>query len=344
MPLTALVLELRGDDAESLSEALLEAGALSVSCEEVRQARSAGLEEPSGPSSWPWVRLTALCSSGHDEDVLSRACVASRVAIPAHARSGIPDEDWVARSRSEFGPIRVSARLWIVPSWGTLPEGDAVKLLLDPGLAFGTGSHATTRLCLRWLESTIAGGETVLDYGCGSGILAIAALKLGASRAVGVDIDPDAVAAARANARRNGVRGEFLECSSPLTLMADLVVANILANPLKVLSPLLALQFGLEADTLLVLAAALAIGTPVLSLLGAACSALTLGARGGGMLLALLALPLFVPILIFGAGAAQAQASGLSPSPHLSLLAAGLIVAAMGLPAAVCLAIRIALD
>ena len=114
--------------------------------------------------------------------------------------------------------------------------------------------------------------------------------------------------------------------------------------PLTVLSPLLALQYGLEADTLLVLAAALAIGTPVLSLLGAACSALTLGARGGGMLLALLALPLFVPILIFGAGAAQAQASGLSPSPHLSLLAAGLIVAAMGLPGAVCLAIRIALD
>jgi len=114
--------------------------------------------------------------------------------------------------------------------------------------------------------------------------------------------------------------------------------------PLTVLSPLLALQYGLDAQTLVVLAAALAIGTPILSLLGAACSALTLGARGGGMLLALLALPLFVPVLIFGAGAAQAQASGLSPSPHLSLLGAGLIVAAMGLPAAVCAAVRIALD
>ena len=114
--------------------------------------------------------------------------------------------------------------------------------------------------------------------------------------------------------------------------------------PLTVLSPLLALQYGLDAGTLAILAAALAIGTPVLSLLGAACSALTLGARGGGMLLALLALPLFVPVLIFGAGAAQAQASGLSASPQLSLLGAGLIVAAMALPAAVCLAIRIALD
>jgi heme exporter protein B len=107
---------------------------------------------------------------------------------------------------------------------------------------------------------------------------------------------------------------------------------------------LLALQYGLAADTLAVLACALALGTPVLSLLGGACTALTLGARGGGMLLALLALPLFVPVLIFGAGAAEAQASGLSPAPHLSLLGAGLIVAGMALPGAVCVAIRIALD
>jgi len=241
VPLTALVLNVRGEDAERLSEALLEAGALSVSCEEARpRATAADLAEPSGPASWPSVRLTAVCQGESDEDVLGRACTASGVSIPAHDRSRIPDEDWVARSRTEFGPIRVSPRLWIVPSWDTPPEADAVSLRLDPGLAFGTGSHATTRLCLRWLERRIAGGETVLDYGCGSGILAIAALKLGAARAVGVDIDSDAVAAARANARRNGVRGEFLECGSPLTLTADLVVANILANPLKVLAPLLA--------------------------------------------------------------------------------------------------------
>ena len=114
--------------------------------------------------------------------------------------------------------------------------------------------------------------------------------------------------------------------------------------PLTLLSPLLGLQYGLAADTLAALALALLLGTPVLSLLGAACTALTLGARGGGMLLALLALPLFVPILIFGAGAAEAQASGLSPAPHLSLLAAGLIVAVMAVPFAVCTAVRIALD
>jgi heme exporter protein B len=114
--------------------------------------------------------------------------------------------------------------------------------------------------------------------------------------------------------------------------------------PLTVLSPLLGLQYGLGGDTLLALAAALTIGTPVLSLLGAACTALTLGARGGGMLLALLALPLFVPVLVFGAGAAEAQASGLSAAPHLSILAAGLLVALVGLPPAVCAAVRIAMD
>jgi heme exporter protein B len=114
--------------------------------------------------------------------------------------------------------------------------------------------------------------------------------------------------------------------------------------PLTALSPLLGLQYGLAPDTLAALAASLALGTPVLSLLGAACTALTLGARGGGMLLALLALPLFVPVLIFGAGAAEAQSSGLSPLPHLSLLAAGLIVAVMAVPFAACAAIRIAMD
>jgi len=239
---TALVLEVRGHEAESLSDALLEAGALSVSFEEAHSAaREPDLPEPGEPASWPLVRLTALCASDHEpEQVLQRACAASGLAIRAHRLSSIPDQDWVARSRSEFGPIRVTPRLWIVPSWHSPPDAGALNLVLDPGLAFGTGSHATTRLCLRWLEARITGGETVLDYGCGSGILAIAALKLGASRAVGIDIDPDAVAEAGANARRNGVVGEFLESGSPLALTADLVVANILANPLKVLAPILA--------------------------------------------------------------------------------------------------------
>jgi len=241
---TALVLEVKGEEVDSLSDALLDAGALSVSCENARAETAAQVPhfDGSGESvSWPRVKLTALCEvQAEPEQLLLRACNLAGIAVPVHELRSVPDEDWVARSREQFGPIRVSATLWIVPTWRSPPEPDAINLVLDPGLAFGTGSHPTTRLCLQWLERSIAGGETVLDYGCGSGILAIAALKLGARRAVGVDIDPDAVATARANARRNGVAGEFLEDCAPLTFTADLVIANILANPLKLLAPILA--------------------------------------------------------------------------------------------------------
>jgi ribosomal protein L11 methyltransferase len=241
---TALVLEVKGEEVDSLSDALLDAGALSVSCENVRAETAAQVPhfDGSGESvSWPRVKLTALCKvRAEPEQLLLRACNLAGIAVPVHELRSVPDEDWVARSREQFGPIRVSATLWIVPTWRSPPEPDAINLVLDPGLAFGTGSHPTTRLCLQWLERSIAGGETVLDYGCGSGILAIAALKLGARRVVGVDIDPDAVATAQANAQRNDVAGEFLEDCAPLTFTADVVIANILANPLKLLAPILA--------------------------------------------------------------------------------------------------------
>ncbi|TMH80065.1 MAG: 50S ribosomal protein L11 methyltransferase [Betaproteobacteria bacterium] len=244
MTFTALVLEVKGEEVDSLSDALLDAGALSVSCENARAETAAQVPhfDGSGESvSWPRVKLTALCKvQAEPEQLLLRACNLAGIAVPVHELRSVPDEDWVARSREQFGPIRVSATLWIVPTWRSPPEPDAINLVLDPGLAFGTGSHPTTRLCLQWLERSIAGGETVLDYGCGSGILAIAALKLGARRAVGVDIDPDAVATARANARRNDVAGEFLEDCAPLMFTADVVIANILADPLKLLAPMLA--------------------------------------------------------------------------------------------------------
>ena len=198
-------------------------------------------DESGESASWPRVKITALCKNQSEpERLLLRACDRAGIAVPVHEVRKIPDEDWVAKSKEQFGPIRVSVRLWIVPTWRTPSDPEAINLVLDPGLAFGTGSHPTTRLCLQWLERIIAGGETVLDYGCGSGILAIAALKLGARRAVGVDIEPDAVATARANAQRNRVAGEFLEARAPLTFAADVVIANILANPLKVLAPMLA--------------------------------------------------------------------------------------------------------
>jgi ribosomal protein L11 methyltransferase len=146
----------------------------------------------------------------------------------------------VRASQAQFAPIRISARLWIVPSWHAAPDPDALNIRLDPGLAFGTGSHPTTRLCLRWLDQLVRPASSVLDYGCGSGILAIAALKLGARAAVGVDVDPAAVAAARENAARNEVAARFVSSEVALAHPADLVVANILANPLIVLAPVLA--------------------------------------------------------------------------------------------------------
>jgi len=240
----ALVLVVKAEEADHLSDALLDAGALSVGCEDARAepAAEAPPFDGSGESvSWARVRLTALCKAQPEpEQLLLRACNRAGIAVPVHELCPVPDEDWVAKSREQFGPIRVSSHLWIVPTWRQAPEPDAINLVLDPGLAFGTGAHPSTRLCLQWLERSIAGGETVLDYGCGSGILTIAALKLGARRAVGVDIDPDAVGTARANARRNDVAGEFLEVCAPLTFTADVVIANILANPLKVLAPMLA--------------------------------------------------------------------------------------------------------
>ncbi len=244
MAFVAIVVELDADEGARLGDALIDAGALSVDCEDAASGTSSETtvyDEPGEIASWPRLKLTALCKIREDpERLLNCACALAGINTPAYELRAIADEDWVRRSQEQFSPIEVSERLWVVPSWHTPPRPDAINLVLDPGLAFGTGGHPTTRLCLAWLESRVGGGETVLDYGCGSGILAIAALKLGAQRAVGVDIDPDAVITARANAERNHVTAEFFDSRAPFSLTADLVVANILANPLKVLAPLLA--------------------------------------------------------------------------------------------------------
>jgi len=241
---SALVLDLEAERADRLSETLLAAGALSVTCEDALAGtvlETACFDEAGESAAWPWVRLTALCRSQDDPThVLLRACDAARLPVPRHSLHPLVEEDWIAKSREQFAPVRVSPRLWIVPTWHAAPDPTAINLVMDPGRAFGTGSHPTTRLCLQWLERVISGGESVLDYGCGSGILAIAALKLGAHRAVGVDIDSDAVSVARDNARRNGVACEFLDGRESLAITANVVVANILANPLKLLAPVLA--------------------------------------------------------------------------------------------------------
>src|SRR5262249_55302665 len=152
----------------------------------------------------------------------------------------VDDEDWVRRSQAQFRPLAVGKRLWIVPSWCQPPEDADTVVQLDPGLAFGTGAHPSTRLALEFLEKNLRGGESVLDYGCGSGILAIAAAKLGATRIDAVDVDEGAVEATAANARANAVPVRSLPANALEPAVYDVVVSNILLQPLVLLAPLLA--------------------------------------------------------------------------------------------------------
>ncbi|HHQ4475596.1 TPA: 50S ribosomal protein L11 methyltransferase [Aeromonas veronii] len=155
----------------------------------------------------------------------------------------LEDKDWVREWMDHFHPMQFGERLWICPSWRDVPNPDAVNVMLDPGLAFGTGTHPTTALCLQWLDGLDLTGKTVVDFGCGSGILGIAALKLGAARVIGIDIDPQAILASRDNAARNGVADQielYLPADQPQDVEADVVVANILAGPLRELAPLIA--------------------------------------------------------------------------------------------------------
>jgi ribosomal protein L11 methyltransferase len=247
MSFLTVTLELPRDDCERLGDALMERAALSVTVEDALEGTDEEkpiFGEPGADIGlWDRCRLTAMYDSGVDASaVIADACGALEIVLPALVRTIVDDVDWVQKNREQFQPIRISDRIWIVPTWHSAPQPDAVNITLDPGAAFGTGSHPTTRMCLLWLEANLAhaGELSVLDYGCGSGILAIAALKLGAASATGVDIDWQAVDAARENARQNNVAIEFSTTDNILNTVADITVANILANPLKVLAPLLA--------------------------------------------------------------------------------------------------------
>lgn len=233
--------------ADRLADALMEAGALSAAIEDAAAGTAAEepiFGEPGEPieKMWKDSRIVVLCEADCDVAALiAEAAHACGVALPSWTVDTVAEQDWVRVTQAQFDPIQISSRLWITPTWHEAPDANAINLQLDPGLAFGTGSHPTTRLCLQWLDRSLQAGQTVLDYGCGSGILAIAALKLGASQAVGVDIDPQAIQASGDNARQNAVTADFyLPDQLPATLQADVVVANILANPLRLLGALLA--------------------------------------------------------------------------------------------------------
>ena len=230
--------------AEALADALLEHGALAVSIEDADAGTPNESPQFGEPGSltrpgWARSRVVALTAANTDAARLIAACAkqAGLATSPPYTQEAVAEQDWVRVTQAQFEPIRVSARLWIVPSWHDAPDPEAMVLVLDPGMAFGTGSHPTTRLCLEWLERSVTPGLSVLDYGCGSGILAIASARLGAAEVVGVDIDEQAVIASRSNAERNGVSARFQDSGRELNGQFDLVVANILANPLKVLAP-----------------------------------------------------------------------------------------------------------
>ena len=248
MPWLSLIIDTQAEYAEALSEALLELGALSVDLLDAdadtpdEQAIFGEPGEPP-PGVWQHNRVSALFDCDKDVGTIMRnaSAIIGLKQIPPHHIETLADNDWVRLTQSQFEPIPISPRLWIVPTWHTPTDPSAINIVLDPGLAFGTGSHPTTRLCLRWLDTNLQGGESVLDYGCGSGILAIAALKLGAAHAVGVDVDLQAVNASRDNADANQVKNvQFYSPDHAPQSRYDLVVANILTNPLCMLAPLLA--------------------------------------------------------------------------------------------------------
>ena len=237
--------------AEALSDALPAAGALSVSIEDAlagtdEETPQFGEPDASGgmPATPLWEESRVIALFEPAPDLIGRIASATAEAgiddLPEIELEDVEQQDWVRLTQSQFDPMRINQRLWIVPSWHAAPDPDAINLVLDPGLAFGTGSHPTTFLCLQWLSENLHGGESVLDYGCGSGILGIAAARLGAGAVTGVDIDENALIAARDNAVINHVGMVLRHSRETLEDRFDIVVANILTNPLCVLAPLLA--------------------------------------------------------------------------------------------------------
>lgn len=243
-----LVVELAREHAEALSDALLDLGALSVSVEDA-DADTPDEQPLFGEpglvperAAWQHSRVIALLSPDHEPAVLL-AAAANEIGVvetPKFDVREVEEQDWVRLTQSQFEPIPIGERIWVVPSWHDAPDPDALILELDPGLAFGTGSHPTTRLCMEWLEQSVKPGQSVLDYGCGSGILAILAQKCGANPVVGIDIDPQAVESARQNSERNHAEVTYgLPDACPAGEF-DIVVANILSNPLKLMASMLA--------------------------------------------------------------------------------------------------------
>ncbi len=241
----------RGSLADRLADRLLESGALAVDvadphAETEDEQPLFGEPGMAHDARWEQSRLAALFEPEQTPEVLTALWTALQQEFPQQLGAPefrlVPETDWVRATQAQFAPIQVGPRFWIVPSWCEPVDPQAINLRLDPGLAFGSGTHPTTRLCLEWLCARDLTQASVLDYGCGSGILALAARALGARQVLGVDIDPLAVSTAQDNARANRLDGpglSFSDSNTPLLGTFGIVLANILAGPLTVLAPAL---------------------------------------------------------------------------------------------------------
>lgn len=242
MPWIQLRVHTTEKHAETVSDMLLSWGAQAVSFVD---AHDTPIYEPMPGEVIYWANtvVVGLFDAEQDMDKVIRKL--QQVSLFKHGvqykLEQLEDKDWEREWMDNFHPIRFGKRLWVCPSWRDIPDPTAVNVMLDPGLAFGTGTHPTTALCMEWLDSQDLTDSLIVDFGCGSGILGIAALKLGGKRVVGIDIDPQAIEASTANATRNGVAGQielYLPKDQP-QLQADVVVANILAGPLADLSTII---------------------------------------------------------------------------------------------------------
>ncbi|MCL1035558.1 50S ribosomal protein L11 methyltransferase [Shewanella submarina] len=231
-------------EAELLSDLLMELGSVSITFED---GQDEPIFEPKLGETPLWTDTVVIALFDANMDL--QPIVEMLKNLPymsqdfAYKIEQIEDKDWVREWMDAFHPIKFGQRLWICPSWREIPDPQAVNVILDPGLAFGTGTHPTTALCLEWLDGLELAGKEVVDFGCGSGILAVAALKLGADKVTGIDIDYQAIDASKANAERNDVADRlslYLPQDQPADLKTEILVANILAGPLRELAPLIA--------------------------------------------------------------------------------------------------------
>lgn len=233
------------NQVDNLSEFMLAHGAISVSIQDdnLNQPNEEIIfgEPRNGPEQfWQHTQINALFKNIIDAKKIAKA-LEEKFYMELHPNfNEIPDQDWVKLTQEQFHPISIQNKIWIVPTWHDVVDNNAINLILDPGLAFGTGSHPTTHLCIEWLLKHIKENDTVLDYGCGSGILAICASKLGANSVLGVDIDPQAIIASKQNATKNNTKINFQNSQEKINFKSDLIVANILSSALKVLAPAIA--------------------------------------------------------------------------------------------------------